>query len=124
MLQVISKNKVAFSYKGQSIRWEKGVLYENASLYYAEPKWNWFLECDFTDFQEKDRQMVQLSVKSGDNKGFIQLKEGFPYYSERSGKRIHYLELNYIQKEVFLPTSLYQAIKKAGVNLPSYLKSF
>ncbi len=121
-LQAISKNKLAFSYRGQTIRWEKGAACAG-SLFYDQPKWNWFLSCSFDEMQERDKQMTQLSFKSGGTKNFIQLKDGFPYYAETSGKRIHYLELNSIKKEQFVPRDFYTAIKKAGVTPPQYIKS-
>jgi hypothetical protein len=73
--------------------------------------------------QERDKQMTQLSCKVDGRKNFIQLKDGFPYYAETSNKRIHYLELNSINKELFVPREFYADIKKAGVTLPSYIKS-
>lgn len=121
-LQAISKNKLAFSYRGKTIRWEKGAV-SSSPLYYDQPKWNWFLSCSFDDMQERDKQMTELSFKSSGRKNFIQLKDGFPYYAETMGKRIHYLELNSIKKELFVPRELYSTIKKAGVTLPSYIKS-
>lgn len=122
-VQSIGKKSVAISYRGIVLRWHKGEITTGGELFYKGVDWKWYILNEYSNLVEKDRQMVQLSYPSEEEKRFIQLKEGFPYYAEAFSLRLHYLEINSLSKEIFVPKAFISAMRKIGLNEPNFIKS-
>ncbi len=122
-IQYLSKKTVALFYRGVVIRCEKNYVTVCDKLFYENPKWDWFSSLKFDSCVERDKQMTQLSAKTEQGTAILQLKNGFPYYAEVFGKRIHYFEINALSKEFLVPSEFVAAMRKLGIKPPSFVKS-